>query len=204
MCHLLGSTWQDNRVCSCCFNPTPTARGAHFMTKVTCKCQIPLWERPVGCRRILASRNPSRPSQRGPDPSPTGSDAPSLLPWPVDSILAASQDIAAAAPTFIELTILRDILSIAQIKKYFLQPKIDLFGTKTAVRYPSDNSLKLHPIYPFISVLALLQLRQSKMPAHRVICSFSAEKHEKSSNFSSLLKGRARRQKYGHFVHRKG
>lgn len=183
MCHLLGSTWQDDRVWSCCFNLHPLPVEHTSCQKLHVNAKFPF----DGCRRILASRSPPRPPQRGPDPSPLGSDSPSPVPWPADSILAASlEDIAAAAPTFIELMNLRDILSIAQIKKYFLQPKIDWFGTKTAARYPSDNSLKLQPIYPFISVLALLQLRQSKEPAHRVICSVFQMKNMKNPPISHL------------------
>jgi len=98
------------------------------MSKVTRKFQTPLWERPVGCRRISSAWRRSRPSQRGPDPPPTGFDARSPGLWPEYLILAALQeDIAAAARPFIELMNLRDILSFAQIKKYFLQWKqIDL------------------------------------------------------------------------------
>lgn len=76
----------------------------------------------MDCRRISAARSQSRPSQRGPNPPPTGSDAWSLGPWPMYFILAALQeDTAAAARPFIELMNLRDTLYIAQMKKYFLQ-----------------------------------------------------------------------------------
>lgn len=143
----------------------------HLMSKVTHKCQIPLWERPVGCRRILAAQSQSRPSQRGPGPPPMGSDTRSLRPRPAYFILAASQeDTAVAARPFIEMMNRFIILSIPHFvhptdQKIFSPVKIDWFGTKTAAHHPSDNSLKLHCIYPFILIVALLLLRWSEVPA---------------------------------------
>lgn len=78
---------------------------------------------------------------------------------------------AAAARPFIELMSLRDILSILHTSENtFSSKKRDWFGTKTAAHHPSNNSLELYPIYTFIPVLDLLQLRFKSAAGCPVIC----------------------------------
>lgn len=136
----------------------------HLTSNAVGKGQIPLWERPLGFRRIPAAWSQFRPSQRGPNPPPVGSDALSLGPWPAYFILVALEQVLQEqhGPSSGWWT-LETFCPLHRSKNTFSSKKKDWFGTKTAAPHPSNSSLKLYPIYAFIPVLDLLPLRWSKV-----------------------------------------
>lgn len=119
----------------------------HLISKVVGKCQIPLQERPLGFRRISAAWSQFRPSQRGPNPPPMGSDALSLGLWPAYFIFAALEQVLQQQQSpSLSWGTLETFCPFHRSENTFSSKKRDWFGTKTAAPHPSNNSLKLHPI----------------------------------------------------------
>lgn len=161
ICPLLGSTGQDDRVCSCCFNLHSLPREHNSSQRLLINVKL-TFERDHGLQ------------ENGQHRASSDSLGGALITFPMHGtlglqppffILTASQeDTTAAAQPYTELVDLSSLLFITWITKYFLQQKWIPLTLKLRCTAPQTTAQSCTPyvLYPHLAKIGFITVNTLK------------------------------------------